>query len=331
MEDLAKSQQKNRRSPLKWVILTVYIVVLAGLVSVLYYHYNLNPKQHFASRNIPVVSAPASKLANNTKDEQFNVLLLGSDERNADQPSRTDSIMVVHVNVATNTYSVLSIPRDTRINLAGYGETKIAHASYMGGLTGGSSGAMKSILDAVSNLTGLPINYYAETNYQGLQNMVDAVGGVDVTVPYRITLTHPWYPEDQGKVFDPGIYHLDGKLATEVVHERYSLQNGDFGRQETQELVLLAIMKKAMHPSNVSELPKLIEAAHGFLINTNMSTQDMLSLGLALKGLNTNDIHYYQLTGTSIYATDPIVKSNLSYFVPDMAQLKAIIEEHFQS
>lgn len=316
---------------LKWLGLIVSFIIIIGIAGAFAYQ-NLNPKKHFAAAAIPVASKPTTTTQTvQPVDKEFNVLLLGSDERALNQPSRTDSIILVHVNMNTNTYSVMSIPRDTRINLPGYGETKLTHASYMGALSGGDAGAMKSTLDAVSNLTGLPINYYAETDYKGLQNMVDAVGGVDVTIPYKITLTHPWYSEDAGKVFNPGTYSLDGRMVTEIVHERYSLQNGDFGRQQTQEIVLLALFKKAMHTRNVSELPNLIQAARGFLINTNMSASDMLSLAVGLKGINTNDIHYYQLTGTSLYAMDPIVKANLYYFVPDMAQLNSIINEHFKN
>jgi polyisoprenyl-teichoic acid--peptidoglycan teichoic acid transferase len=322
-------RKRAKSKPKKWLFIIVCALILLSLAGVAYE--TLSPKRHFASNNIPVASKPSEQASDQTKDSQFNVVLLGSDQHTQDEASRTDSIMVVHVNMTTKTYSIISIPRDTRVNLPGYGETKITHASMVGALKGGSKGAMQSALDAISNLTGLSINYYAETDYQGLAKMVDAVGGVEVNIPYKITLTHPWYKENAGKVFNPGSQQLDGRMATEIAHERYSLQNGDFGRQQTQELVLLAILKKATHPSNISELPKLVEAAHSFLIETNMSTQDMVSLGLGLKGLNTTDIHYYQLQGQSMNAMDPIVKSNLYYFVPDKAQLDKIIKEHFKN
>ncbi|MDA8440832.1 MAG: LCP family protein [Peptococcaceae bacterium] len=342
---MATTGQTDRKKgkAVKWLLTVVGVIAALGVAGAYYYH-TLTPQQHFVAGNIPVVSKPtvaavttaatagvttSASLPAASKDRVFNVLLLGSDEQTTNIASRTDSIMLVHVDIDTQTYNILSIPRDTRINLPGYGETKITHASYMGGLAGGPAAAMKSTLDAVSNLTGVAINYFAETDYRGLQGMVDAVGGVEVTIPYRIALTYPWYSADKGKVFNPGTYFLNGQMATEIVHERYSLQNGDFGRQQTQEIVLKAILKKAMNPANIANLPQLIAAAHSFLINTNMSTEDMLSLAIGLKGLKAGDIHYYQLTGHSLYAMDPIVQTNLYYFVPDMQQLNTIIAQHF--
>ncbi|MCL6600873.1 MAG: LCP family protein, partial [Alicyclobacillus macrosporangiidus] len=139
------------------------------------------------------------------------------------------------------------------MNLPGYDETKITHANYLAELKGSESAGIQATLQAVSDLTGLTINYYAETDYWGLQDIVDAVGGISMDVPVDVKLTHPWYHEDYGKVIPKGEHFLDGKMVTEIVHERYSLPDGEFDRQRLQEAALVGIAKQVLQPGNVTK------------------------------------------------------------------------------
>ncbi|WP_303802748.1 LCP family protein, partial [Alicyclobacillus macrosporangiidus] len=157
------------------------------------------------------------------------------------------------MDIPKHDYEVLSIPRDTRVNLPGYDETKITHANYLAELKGSESAGIQATLQAVSDLTGLTINYYAETDYWGLQDIVDAVGGISMDVPVDVKLTHPWYHEDYGKVIPKGEHFLDGKMVTEIVHERYSLPDGEFDRQRLQEAALVGIAKQVLQPGNVTK------------------------------------------------------------------------------
>lgn len=202
--------------------------------------------------------------------------------------------------------------------------TKINHASVVGGL--------QETINAVSKLTGLPIHYYAVIDYQGLEKMVNVVGGIEVNLPFKVTLTHPRDPKYSGKVFQPGTHYLDGKLAAEIVHERYSVTGTDFGRQQLQKIVLMGIAKKATSPSNVTRLPNLIKTASSFLTDTNMNLNDMISLGLALKDVDLNSIRYYQVPVLESAPTrykDPLVGRELSYVIPDTNALEKLIQENF--
>ena len=87
----------------------------------------------------------------------------------------------------------------------------------------------------------------------------------------------------KNKVISTGTHSFDGKMVAEVVHERYSLASGEYGRQKLQEEALKGIAKKALSPNNITNLPSLVKSIPDFVIATNMSTQDMLSLGLAAK------------------------------------------------
>ena len=314
-------------------ILAVFILAGAGFA---YEYYQLQPKNHFKS--VPVV-----KSANNSKDAVvetvkkldnpvFNILLIGSDERKGQNIGHSDSMMLVHVDLTKNDFQAVSIPRDTRVHLDGYGYTKLTSVQYIMQAKKGAKQGVEAAVNAVSELTGVPINYYVETNYWGFQSMVDAVGGIKMDVPFDVKLTHPWYPENVNKVVTTGTHSLDGKMVTEIVHERYSLQNGEYGRQQLQEEALKGIAKKALQPSNVTKLPSLIKSIPDYVLATNMSTEDMLSLGMAVKDFDpTKQLTYHQLRGSGQKLYDDILKSKNDQIVLDPKEVKKVFTENFQS
>jgi LCP family protein required for cell wall assembly len=326
------ARQTKRRSRKRIVWYSIAGVLMATLATAGIGYFELRPQQHFRQNNIPILAEPKH---NDTvllpHDGEFNVLLLGVDARTPNEAARTDSIILVHVNLNAHDYEVISIPRDTMVYLPGYGYTKITHANYMGELKGGLSQGTKDAIHAISDLTGLTINYYAETNYLGLKDIVDTLGGISVDVPFDVKLTHPWYPENQGKVIRKGEQFLDGKMVTELVHERYSLPNGEFDRQKLQEVVLVGIVKEIFKPSNIPHIPQLIAHMSQYLVVTNLTQEDMLSLGLGVRGFHPDQVHYYQVPGYPTVQMDPIVHQRLYYWVPDREKLSEIIKEHFLS
>ncbi|SFU43967.1 LCP family protein [Alicyclobacillus macrosporangiidus] len=324
---------RRRRRRAWWIggAAALACVVGAGV----YAYVRLQPAHHFTKGAVPVVAKPANTSGSIPPappvphDGTFNLLLLGIDARAQDEASRTDSIVLVHVDLPKHDYEVLSIPRDTRVNLPGYGETKITHANYLAELKGGEAAGIQATLQAVSDLTGLTINYYAETDYWGLQDIVDAVGGITMDVPVDVKLTHPWYPEDQGKVIPKGEHFLDGKMVTEIVHERYSLPDGEFDRQRLQEAALVGIAKQVLQPGNVTKIPALVGTLSQYLVTTNLSQSDMLSLALGVKDFEAGQVHYYQVPGRGAMMMDPVVKQQLWYWIPDLQGLKDILQAHF--
>ncbi len=317
------------------IFLSILLVVVVLGGGVAYFAYQkLQPENHF--KNVPTVS----KTGNNPgsqgtttpkmKENVFNVLLLGSDERKGQKVGHSDSIILLHVDLNKHKYNMASIPRDTRVYLDGYGYTKLTSVQYIKQATGGTTAGIKAAINSISQLTGVPVNYYVETNYEGLQSMVDALGTIDVDVPFDVKLTHPWYPENKGKVIAQGTQTLDGEMVTELVHERYSLKNVDYDRQLLQEKVLISIAKTALQPKNLTKLPKLVDKSSDFVIATNMSKTDIASLGLLVKNLNTDkQVTYYQLNGTSKSMYDDILKNNNSEIVLDQTALKKTME-HFE-
>ncbi|WML24572.1 LCP family protein [Neobacillus sp. OS1-33] len=324
-----KKKSKNKWKIAGFSFLGIVLLVIAGLG---YEFYQLQPKNHFKS--VPVVSSGNSKQLTSedveVKEPVFNLLLIGSDERKGQNIGHSDSMMLVHVNLTKHEYDAISIPRDTRVHLDGYGYTKITSVQYIMQATKGAKKGVEAAVKAVGELTGVPINYYVETNYGGFQAMVDAVGGIDMNVPFDVKLTHPWYSENKNRVIGKGTHALDGKMVAEVVHERYSLKNGEYGRQKLQEEALKGIAKKALSPSNINNLPSLVNSIPDFIIASNMTTSDMLSLGLSAKDFEPNkQLEYHQIPGVGKRMYDDILKANNYQIVIDQDKINELISTHF--
>ena len=317
----------------KWKILGFSIlgIFVLGIAALGYEYYQLQPTNHFST--VPVVGSKKTSSSTTTDTDEkvklktpvFNVLLIGSDQRKGQNIGHTDSMVLVHVDLNKNKYHAVSIPRDTRVHLDGYGYTKLTSVQYIKQATQGSQKGIEAAVAAISEFMGVPINYYIETNYWGFQAMVDALGGIDMQVPFDVKLTHPWYAENKNKLISAGTYKFDGKMVTEVVHERYSLKNGEYGRQQLQEEALKGIAKTALSPSKITKLPGLVKTIPQFILASNMSTADMLSLGLSSKDFDPEtQLVYQQIHGEGKKLYDDILKANNYQIVINQEQVKDI-------
>ena len=171
----------------------------------------------------------------------------------------------------------MSVPRDLRVNIPGYGEGKINSANADGGVS--------LAVQTVSETLGVPIQYYVMVDFTGLQKLVDAVGGVDVNVTDR--LVDPEYPcaDNQyavcGLDIEPGLQHMDGARALEYVRCRKGTCGNDFGRAARQQEILNLVREKAVKWDVLLNPTKLkpITAAIGGSVQTDMSVRQMLELG----------------------------------------------------
>ena len=187
-------------------------------------------------------------------EDPFSVLLLGVDtgDLGRTEQGRSDSIMVVTVNPNTNESKIVSIPRDTYTEIIGQGTTdKINHAYAFGGTS--------MAVNTVQNLLNIPIDYYIEVNMQGVKDLVDAVGGVDVNSPLEF--------KQNGFEFTKGPVHLDGEKALAFSRNRYDDPTGDYGRQGRQRQVIEAVVKKAATFSTLTNYKDILNA-----LQNNMKT-----------------------------------------------------------
>lgn len=253
----------------------------------------------------------------------FNILILGTDARDR-EASRTDVIMLAHVDPEQPRVNLVSIPRDTRVALSGIGYTKINHAHALGELHGDTRSGTKAAIQAVSNLCSCTINYYIKTDFEGFEHFIDTLGGLDVHLDAPVKLTYAY------TTLPAGDNHLSGAEALDLVRERKSLPGGDSGRQANQAMVLKEIIRSVIQPKNLKNLPSLIEQVREDVLDTNLRDADLISLAWLAKDLKEDQFRYDQLPGQSGKAWDPLIKNELYYWMPDAPAWEKLAEELLQ-
>jgi len=299
---------KQSRAP-KVVLTIVIIALIGGIVGLGVYIYKEQQKQlinqdlHSMSRE--VMQAIDNELTGMTTfDEPFTVLLLGTDERVWDpneDGARTDTIVLCRVDPTKNIISMVSIPRDTKVEIPGVGTTKINSAYTYGGPSG--------TIAAVKELCGVEIDHYAQINFDGLMSLIDAIGGIDVYVDE--TIDDP----DAGDIVIPeGQQHLDGAQALVFSRSR-AYADGDFTRVSNQRKVIEAIVHKGLE-APASELYGIIEASTEFLTTDKAMDVDFIySLADQIRHNNDYPVTLYSAT---IPATTAMI-DGVSYVIADQA------------
>jgi polyisoprenyl-teichoic acid--peptidoglycan teichoic acid transferase len=302
------------------VTISILLVTVAGWA-----YWKWEPKRHFENKSHPVL------VENNTsphpvivqpkptlkkEESSFNVLILGIDGK-IKEDTRTDAMMLVHVDPMKYRVNVLSIPRDTRVQIPDIGYTKINHAHFIGNLKAGSQAGTEAALQAVTTMVGVPIHYYIKVDLAGFQSIIDQIGGIEVELSEKV-----------GN-FPKGLNLLSGGDALKLVRERKSLPNGDLGRQDNQTLVLKAIVQKVLHPSQILMLPNLVQEVKTNMMETNFTNEDLLSLGLLFKNPESVKLNSLKVPGRSGKEFDPLVKRELYYWLPDEIGVQKLVDEYF--
>ena len=186
-----------------------------------------------------------------------NILLLGSDTRSGSEAaqvsgSRADSIMLMHIPADGKGVYLVSIMRDTWVNIPGYGAAKINAALNYGGIS--------LQVATVENLLGIKIDHVAEIEFEGFKALVNSVGGVDVQVPFNFDI-NIWS-------FKQGVQHMDGGAALAFVRARYQFADGDYQRVRNQRAFLRGLyntMKSKGALDNVASFQSAVESIAGYM------------------------------------------------------------------
>lgn len=201
--------------------------------------------------------------------ERVNILLMGVDARGLKKGEvpRSDTMLVASLDPVTKKAYLFSILRDTYMDIPDYGKERINTA-----ITHGPNTAMK----AVSELLGIPIQYYVYTDFQGFIELVDAVGGVDFYVEKDMHYTSKADNHEYDIDLKKGQQHLDGKTALQYVRFRHDAMS-DYTRTERQRNFLKAVADKLKSTTSLMKLPSILEKVNPY-IDTNLSVQDMWKL-----------------------------------------------------
>ena len=287
------SSSRKRTSKLKIAVIAAIVVVVVGAGSAFAYYQNVSGNLHLGlDQNLKNVLVKT-----NMNSEPFYMLLMGTDaseERESDESFggsfRTDTIMLMRVDPVDKKVSLVSIHRDTEVDLGnGYGTQKINAAHALGG-------ASLSV-QAVSKMAGVDISHYAEINFDGFADIVDALGGVEVDVPVEIN------DDDAGGHLDAGLQTLNGDQALILCRSRNTYANyadPDSMRAANQRLVLQAIAKKILN-SDVATISSSVQAISQY-VTTDLNVSDIIGLAQNLQGLDPDtDIYTAMEPVTSEY------------------------------
>lgn len=213
-----------------------------------------------------------------TVDKPFTVLIMGvdstSDVLNANQAFNGDTLMLMSFNPNTLNATVFSIPRDTYVPIACLkGESSKINSSAAYGST--------CVINTIENLVDIKIDYYVKINFKGVVDLVNALDGIDITVPEKINFCEQnskrsKKPEDL-QCIKSGFQHMDGEQALAFARHRHTLPAGDFQRVQHQQLVVEAIANSAKDLKNVDAFFKVLDSISAN-IDTNMSTNQMMNL-----------------------------------------------------
>ena len=216
----------------------------------------------------------------------FFILVIGSDARPGESPEATrgDSLHIVGVNPAKGAISILGIPRDSYVPIPGVGTRKINEALLHG---------PDLMVKTVERLTGVAIDGYVLTGFAGFQDLVNAVGGIGVNVPYA--MHDPYSNAD----FRPGMQHMLGREALAFSRDRHDVPGGDFGRSMNQGRMLIAALRQLKLDVTKNPAALLTWLATGAkVLDTDLGIADMADLLLSMPSLDPGRVDNRVVSGT---------------------------------
>lgn len=283
-------------------------------------------------------SGPTPQVWDGSSRVTILIMGLDYDDTEARKTPRTDSMMVASMDPQTNTAGVMSIPRDTWVNIPGFDYAKINTAYFLGEsykLPGGGAGLA---VQTVEGFLGVPINYYAQIDFDAFVKFIDELGGVDIYVPEKIKVSIMGGYTVHGskgtftreeRALKPGVQNLDGATALAYARDRHT-GGGDFDRAYRQQQVVQAVRAKIL---NLNMLPTLIAKAPQLYtdlssgINTNLSLSQIIQLAMYAARIPAKSIHYGLLgPDSALNGTSP---DGQAILIPLMEKFRAVRDATF--
>ncbi len=296
----------------KWFIFFLILSIVASGAFFVYY------------KNIRITKHPESVFNNDNKNNISNseqalpkdkvyIAFLGldkNDERVHTLGSfRTDTIMIFSIDLNDKVVKVLSIPRDTYVDIPGFHKDKINAAYVYGGM--GEKGYALS-LKTISDFLGIDVPYYISIDMQTIPDIVDAIGGVPLDVEVNM--------HSHGANLDKGYQILDGQKAYQYLRWRYDPM-GDINRIKRQQKFIIAFANQLKSKAkDVSTYINLYNTFKGKLY-TNLNYEQILALIYAVKDISPDSIEKFTVPG------DFYDLNGISYWKPDMEKLNEVLQE----
>jgi LCP family protein required for cell wall assembly len=227
----------------------------------------------------------------------------------------SDAMLLIRFDPATQKVAVLSIPRDTRVDIQGVGKTKINFANYVGGAPLSAQ--------TVSQVFGdIPIDRYIRFNVNGFGKLIDALGGVDLYVPKKMK-----YQDDSQHLYinlNAGQQKLNGSKAIQYMRYRHD-DLGDIGRVQRQQAFFRAFIDQKLKPDSITKFPEILAIVKDN-IDTNLSVEEFLALAGYTSKVDRKNIQMHMAPGRF---SNPGEFDNLSYWILDNRKLSKIMNQSF--
>jgi LCP family protein required for cell wall assembly len=226
----------------------------------------------------------------------------------------TDTMLLLRFNPEDKKLVVLSIPRDTRVQIPGYRVAKINEAN----VDGGPALVAKTTSEL---LGGIGIDRYVTINVQGVQALVEALGGVSVYVPKDMK-----YQDDSQHLYinlKAGRQHLNGSQALQLLRFRYD-EFGDIGRIQRQQMVMRSLMEQSLNPATLTRLPKILSVVQTH-IDTNLSVEELVALVGYASQIDRAKVQMLVVPGDF---SEP-GQYDASYWLPNYSRIEAMVAQYF--
>ena len=283
-------QRPRRKKKRVWrkVLVGVLVVVVLGVLGVGVYLWNVGRTFDDKANQLSDEQVFGTQPPTGNKQEGgTNILLLGSDEpmKNVDVNSsrglRSDSIMVMHLPENGSNVQVMSLPRDSWVNIEGQGKAKINAALSYGGLP--------LAVKTVSDFIGTPIDHVAIIDFQGFKGLTDSLGGVRVNSEQAFT--------QNGYTFTKGENLLNGDQALTFVRERKKFKDGDFQRARNQQAFIKGLVSELISADTLSNPKKIQDMVTQFApymyVDSGLNAQYISSTAFAMRDVRPSDIQFF--------------------------------------
>lgn len=294
-DDLFDSQEDRPRRPKRkkkkvWrkILVALLVIVILGVLGVGLYLWNVgrtfdNNANKLTDEQIFGTQRPDDQ----KEDGGTNILLLGSDEPmdqvdvNDSRGLRSDTIMVMHIPESGSNVQVMSIPRDSWVDIEGHGKAKINSALSTGGLP--------LAVSTISDFIGTELDHVAIIDFEGFKALTDSLGGVTVNSEQAF--------EKNGYTFTKGENVLDGDEALTFVRERKSFQDGDFQRARNQQAFIRGLTNEIISADTLSNPKKIQNMVKDFspymYVDSGLDAQYISATAFAMRDVRPGDIEFF--------------------------------------
>lgn len=316
-------KRKNRNKLIKRVVLGIGLLMAIIIGTIVgYYGNQISGFLSDVSEETPDGMQQTDEQEEILRDlHPISILLLGIDA--TEEPRRSDTMMVATINPEEESVKLVSIPRDTLITLPDSDRLEKVNAVYpIYGISG--------VVDFVSEYLQIPISFYATLNFDGLVDLVDAVGGITVDSPLSFTVQDS-EENSEAIAIDEGIQELDGEHALGYARMRKQDPRGDFGRQERQREVIQSLANELLSFSSLTNINPILDAIRPNL-QTNMTPQQMLFVGSNYSS-SAKDIESLEMAGQADYVYVPSYGQELYVWLPyeqTLQDIQETLQEHLE-